>query len=107
MICSVRFRQHFLEVAIIVAYASPLGILFRFLVNEEWCILMGCVLVLAILLNRLLRSLSPQLSSVVQVAVIPFEIDMPGNVNLDNRAVPFAVRIVTSRIFSLRMFCFF
>ena len=36
----------------------------------------------------LLRSGSPQLSSVIQVAVIPFEIDVPRHVNLDDRAFP-------------------
>ena len=38
--------------------------------------------------NCLLRSGSPQLSPVIQVAVIPFEIYVSRHVNLDNRAFP-------------------
>lgn len=91
--CS-KLRQNFPPIAIIVAYASPLGILLGFFVDEERCIWMGRVLVLAILLDRLLRRLSPQPSSVVEVTVIPFEIDVPGDVNLDYRAVPVGVRFL-------------
>ena len=36
----------------------------------------------------LLRRGSPQLSPVIQVAVIPFEIDVPRHVNLEDRAFP-------------------
>ncbi len=36
----------------------------------------------------LLRSGSPQLSPVIQVAVIPFEIDVRRHVNLEDRAFP-------------------
>jgi hypothetical protein len=36
----------------------------------------------------LLRSGSRQLSPVIQVAVIPFEIDVPRHVNLDDRTLP-------------------
>src|SRR5882672_6381384 len=46
------------------------------------------VFIIFIRRDRLLRSCSPELSPVIQIAVIPFEIDVPRHMNLDDCARP-------------------
>jgi hypothetical protein len=61
----------------ILVYEMPLA--FMFLIRRDMFVVRR---------NCLLRSGSPQVSPVIQVAVIPFEIDVSRHVNLDDRAFP-------------------
>src|SRR5262245_36628473 len=70
---------------------SLLVFLFRILVYEMWTVMLLEFCMLVIRLDCLFPCGSPQLSPVLQVAVIPFEIDMPRHANLDDRELPMLI----------------
>lgn len=73
---------------VFIAQLSPSLVLLRILVYEKWLLRVRLAFILFIALDCLFRSGPPQRSPVIQIAVIPFEINMARDVNLDDYAVP-------------------
>src|SRR5882724_12643644 len=71
----------------IFAQLSPVGVLLRILVYKMWPF-MRLISLFVIRRDCLLGSRSSELSPVLQIAVVPLEVDVPRHVNLDDRAVP-------------------
>src|ERR1700730_4892788 len=70
----------------ILMHPLPFLVFLRILVYEMWP---GAGrFIIPIRLDRLLRRGFPKLSTVLQIAVIPFEIDVPRHLNLDDYALP-------------------
>src|SRR5882724_6654464 len=88
----------------IFAQLSPVGVLLRILVYKMWPF-MRLISLFVIRRDCLLGSRSSELSPVLQIAVVPLEVDVPRQVNLDDGAFPLFpfFRFVMGAVFFKRL----
>src|SRR5438105_11616126 len=72
----------------ILTHPLPFLVFLWLVVYEKWPPSVRLTVLFLICIKCLFRRGFPELSPVIQIAVIPFEIDVPRHVNLDDCAVP-------------------